>query len=119
METIPPPNLVAILKYSFISGFLVVWSVTITKISVACMLLRLQQGKTWYMTMSTAIFVLLVITLVFTGFSFSLCRPLRAGWDFVLDPSLMDKCMGRHESWVASLSTSGINRPMLPFTTTC
>jgi hypothetical protein len=108
MESIPPTKLVPILKYSIASGLLLVWSVTFTKLSVAFMLLRLQQGKIWTWSLLTAIFVLVTTAIVFTCFSLAECNPLSAAWNFVLDPSLMAKCMDPNTSWAAALSISGI-----------
>lgn len=101
-------KLVSILKYSFIAGNTLVWSVTFTKISMACMLLRLQQGKAWKWAMLTAIFVLLAIAIIFTGFQFSECTPISASWNLALDPSLAEKCMQEIKAIDAALSTSGI-----------
>jgi len=80
--------------------------VTFTKISVACMLLRLQQGKAWTWTMSTAIFILFTVTVIFTCFQLTSCKPLSSGWDFILDPSLLRNCVDPSKSWAAALSTS-------------
>jgi hypothetical protein len=58
--------------------------------------------------MLTAIFILLTVAIIFTCFDFTGCKPLRAGWDFVLDPSLIRHCVDPNKSWSGAISTSGI-----------
>jgi len=56
--------------------------------------------------MLTAAFILLTVSIIFTSYALSQCRPLSSGWDFVLDPSLMHNCVDPDKSWSAAISTS-------------
>src|ERR1700744_5031430 len=114
--TVPPQNLVTIIEYSFVTGILLVWSVTLSKMSVAVMLLRLQPGKAWTWTMSIAIFALAAVLLIFTGIEVSQCKPMSSAWKVVLNHSLASNCKPETEVWPSALSTSS-NPPasLLPF----
>jgi hypothetical protein len=108
MASISPTNMVTILKFSYVSGFLLVWGVTLTKISIACMLLRLRQSTAWTWSLLTAIFILVATGIIFTCFVLTQCNPIRANWDVVLDPSLALKCGDPRKLWAVSVFTSGI-----------
>jgi hypothetical protein len=99
--------MVAILKYNFASQFPVVWSVTFTKISVACMLRRIQQSKTW--TMSVVIFILAATAIIYTGLALTACNHITAYWDLVLDPRLALGCRDQTKAWTVTLACSRIH----------
>ena len=57
------------------------WSTGITKISIACMLLRFSQGKRWRVLLYTMI-ALNVVFIIFMGvFTFFQCIPYEGTWD--------------------------------------
>jgi hypothetical protein len=108
MLSIPPTKMVAILKVNFASQFLLGWSVALTKVSVAFMLLRIQRSMAWILSMSAAIFILLASMIVYTGFSLTQCHPISAYWDLVLNPSLALGCRDQSSVSTLTIATSGM-----------
>ncbi|KAF2827074.1 hypothetical protein CC86DRAFT_370139 [Ophiobolus disseminans] len=57
------------------------WSITLTKLSVALLLLRLKPGRYWKLFLHSTIALLLLTVCVQTCFQFLQCRPFAVYWD--------------------------------------
>ncbi|KAH7132734.1 hypothetical protein EDB81DRAFT_659704 [Dactylonectria macrodidyma] len=69
-------------KLFFIQQPLWNWAMSMAKISIALLLLRIDRdSRPWRIFLYLMIAVLLLISFTITGFQFSVCRPLAAFWD--------------------------------------
>ncbi|KAH9223490.1 hypothetical protein DL95DRAFT_352126 [Leptodontidium sp. 2 PMI_412] len=73
------------LHYSF--GYYVIglWTASLARISVACMLLRLKSSMAWQIPMWSAIVLQVAVVFGSNVCQFIQCHPLRAMWDMVPD----------------------------------
>ena len=77
------------LHVSFPIWPLSIWGVIFVKISVALMLLRIKQTKTWRIGMAALIGSLVVVGIVATILQILQCRPIQAYWDFTIEAHCM------------------------------
>lgn len=68
-------------RCSFFINEFYVWTVTFVKISVACMLLRIQPAKSWRIGLFTLVGILLIYALACSLVNYLQCHPVRAYWD--------------------------------------
>jgi hypothetical protein len=69
------------LELLFISQVVWYWSITLVKLSVAILLLRLKRTRTWRVLMYSIMALLLLVAIVQTCFQFLQCRPFSIFWD--------------------------------------
>jgi len=69
------------LKFLFISQPPFPWAMAFTKISIACMLLRIHRSNSWAIFLYIMIAVQVLWAITANSFQFSLCKPLEAVWD--------------------------------------
>lgn len=75
------PNQFAALRLIFITQVIWYWSVTIVKLSVALLLLRLKPSRRWKIFLYCTMTLLIVTVVVQTCFQFLQCRPFAIYWD--------------------------------------
>ncbi|KAF1848086.1 uncharacterized protein K460DRAFT_364085 [Cucurbitaria berberidis CBS 394.84] len=80
-EFIPQASRTAALRLSFICQVIWYWSITLVKLSVALLLLRLKPGRAWRNFLFSIMGVLLLNATVQTFFQFLQCRPFSSYWD--------------------------------------
>ncbi|KAH7115354.1 hypothetical protein B0J13DRAFT_459745 [Dactylonectria estremocensis] len=69
-------------KYLFIQQPFWAWALSISKVSIALLLLRINRdSRPWRMSLYLMIALLLLIAAAINVFQFSTCRPLTAVWD--------------------------------------
>ena len=68
-------------KFLFISQPSFPWAMAFTKISIACMLLRIHRSTSWVTFLYIMIVVQVLWAVTANVFQFSLCKPLAAIWD--------------------------------------
>jgi hypothetical protein len=61
---------------------LYIWSVAFVKISLACMLLRIQFQRTWRISLYILIGTIVLFSTSCSLLNWLQCRPLRARWDY-------------------------------------
>ncbi|KAH7345827.1 hypothetical protein BKA66DRAFT_579304 [Pyrenochaeta sp. MPI-SDFR-AT-0127] len=71
-------------KFLFISQPAFAWALACAKISIACMLFRLQTGIHWRRFLSVMIVVPFLTAITVNVFQLSLCKPLSAIWDHTI-----------------------------------
>lgn len=71
----------AALRLIFIIQVIWYWSITLVKLSVALLLLRLKPGHYWKLFLRSTIALLLLTVIVQTCFQFLQCRPFAIYWD--------------------------------------
>ncbi|KAF1954046.1 hypothetical protein CC80DRAFT_595202 [Byssothecium circinans] len=69
------------LRLVFISQLLWYWSLTLIKLSVALLLLRIKHTKRWRFFLYSTMLVLILAAVVQTAFQFLQCRPFSIYWD--------------------------------------
>ena len=65
----------------FICQFIWIWSITLVKLSVALLLLRLKTGRMWKIFLFVTMGVLILNAIVQASFQFLQCRPFSSYWD--------------------------------------
>ncbi|KAH7026901.1 hypothetical protein B0J12DRAFT_722084 [Macrophomina phaseolina] len=71
-------------KFLFIGQPAFAWALACTKISIVCMLFRIQTGIHWRRFLSIMIVVQVLTAITTNVFQFSLCKPLPAIWDHTI-----------------------------------
>ena len=71
----------AAMRLLFISQVVWYWSVTLVKLSVAFLLLRVKPGRRWSLLMRSAMGLIVLAAVVQTIFQFTQCRPFSVYWD--------------------------------------
>jgi hypothetical protein len=86
----------ATLELIFIHQVLWYWSITLVKLSVALLLLRLKSSRRWNLFLYGIITLLILTVITQTLFQFLQCRPFNVYWDpsVALEPDGV-KCIGR------------------------
>lgn len=69
------------LELLFISQVVWYWSITLVKLSVAILLLRLKRSRNWRFLMYGIMTLLLLVAIMATCFQFLQCRPFSIFWD--------------------------------------
>jgi len=86
---VPISDFEAIAKVAFLIVVLFVWAVTMIKISVCLMLLRIKrQSKPWFIGLWTMIAVLFCIAVTVTVLYLVMCNPIQANWQlkYIVEP---------------------------------
>ncbi|OAF99505.1 uncharacterized protein CC84DRAFT_1157588 [Paraphaeosphaeria sporulosa] len=78
---VPPARRSTALRYLFISQVFWYWSVTLVKLSVALLLLRLKQTRPWRSFLYLIMAIAISAAIVQTCFQFLQCRPFSVFWD--------------------------------------
>ncbi|OCL15018.1 hypothetical protein AOQ84DRAFT_279845 [Glonium stellatum] len=68
-------------KFLFISQPPFAWALAFTKISIACMLLRIQRSQGWMIFLYLMMVLQVLTAVTINTFQFSLCDPVAAIWD--------------------------------------
>jgi hypothetical protein len=69
-------------RCSFFINEFYVWTVAFVKISLACMLLRIQPAKSWRIGLLTIVGIIVLYSLACSLVNYLQCHPVRAYWDF-------------------------------------
>jgi len=78
---VPFPQRLAALRLLFISQVFWYWSITLVKLSVALLLLRLKHTRPWRIFLYSLIVLSLLAVIVQTCFQFLQCQPFSVYWD--------------------------------------
>ncbi|KAF2793659.1 hypothetical protein K505DRAFT_188288, partial [Melanomma pulvis-pyrius CBS 109.77] len=78
---VPLPRRIISLELLFINQVFWYWSITLVKLSVACLLLRVKHTRRWKVFLYTIITIILAAAIVQTCFQFLQCRPFKVYWD--------------------------------------
>jgi hypothetical protein len=68
-------------KFLFISQPPFAWALAFTKISIACMLIRIQRSRNWMIFLYLMMVLQLLTAVTINVFQFTLCNPVAAIWD--------------------------------------
>ena len=68
-------------KFLFISQPPFAWALAFTKISIACMLLRIQRSRNWMIFLYLMMVLQLLTAITINVFQFTLCNPVAAIWN--------------------------------------
>jgi hypothetical protein len=78
---VSPSDRRTVLRLVFIIQIIWYWSLTLVKLSVALLLLRLKPGRTWRIFLHSIIALLFLTLIAQTLFPFLQCRPFSIYWD--------------------------------------
>jgi len=92
LMTIPSTNVVPIIKIELASQILLAWAVTFTKISVALLLLRIQQTKARTWCIYGSMLILTAASIAYTVITMTECVPLSDYWNRSRNPQLGSHC---------------------------
>ena len=81
---ISPDDLTTVFRLSFIGNILWLWSVTFIKVSIALMLLRIKQTKTWKWAIWSMMAILAASATASTVAELLQCSPIAANWELAL-----------------------------------
>lgn len=79
--SVPAARRSTAMRYLFISQIFWYWSVTLVKLSVALLLLRLKQTRPWRSSLYLIMAIAISAVVVQTCFQFLQCRPFSVFWD--------------------------------------
>jgi hypothetical protein len=93
-------------KLGFISMVLWIWALTMLKISVALMLLRIKQTPRWKIGIGALIAVLIIVGVASTIAQILQCLPVTANWDIMLKESEHSSCWTEQKQAIVTYSVS-------------
>jgi len=104
---IPVSELGKLLHWQFYHSLIVMFGISLIKISIACFLLRLVTGKVYKIFLYGMTVFLTLFTLACAGTLIFACIPVRASWDLALAPTA--KCYSKQTFTNIGLFNSIVN----------